>query len=328
MTAAAGLVRAVLRTAAADGMDVGALLSEHGLDPSALEGRDARVPTERFLSLFATAAERSRDPAFGASVARRMDSAAFGLLGFVVASCPTLREALARFGRYARLLCDELRFDTIERGAQVAVVYAVDASPHVPALFEMAITHLVTTARRGTAHRFAPVRVLFRHQAAPRTLPTVLAAPVEFGAVEDAVLCDQSSLDLPLRGANPALLDVLESHVALVLESAPAPVDDEIVARARRAVRLLLPDGEPSLTTVARRLALGERTLQRRLREEGLTFRALVDDVRHECAKAQLANPEVSVAEVAYSLGFSSASAFHHAYRRWTGASPGSVRAR
>ncbi|MFN9944969.1 MAG: helix-turn-helix transcriptional regulator, partial [bacterium] len=86
---------------------------------------------------------------------------------------------------------------------------------------------------------------------------------------------------------------------------------------------MLLPDGEPSLPTVARRLALGERTLQRRLREEGLTFRALVDDVRHECAKIQRATPEVSVAEVAYSLGFSSPSAFHHAYRRWTGASPG-----
>jgi AraC-like DNA-binding protein len=326
MTAAAGLVRAVLRTAEAESMDTRALMDAHGLDPSALEGRDARVSTERFLSLFAAAAERSSDPVFGASVAKRMDSAAFGLLGFVVASCPTLREALARFGRYARLLCDELRFDTIERGPQVAVVYGMDASPHVSALFEMAITHLVTTARRGTADRFTPLRVLFRHQAAPRALPSLLAAPVEFGAVEDAVLCDRASLDLPLRGANPALLDVLESHVALVLESAPA--DDDMVARARHAVRMLLPDGEPSLVTVARRLALGERTLQRRLREEGLTFRALVDDVRHECAKIQLANPEVSVAEVAYSLGFSSPSAFHHAYRRWTGASPGSVRAR
>jgi AraC-like DNA-binding protein len=326
MTTAIGLVRAVVRAAEAEALPVAALLAAHSIDPAMLSERDARVPTDRFLALFDDAAERSERSSFGCEVARRIDAAAFGLLGFVVASCATLDAAWLRFGRYTRLLCDELRFDVEKRGDEVAVVYGLDAEPLVGALFEMALTHMVSTSRRGTAQRFAPRVVRFRHRGDERAVSAAIGAPVEFGARETAVVCDRASLELPLRGANPALLDVLESHVSMVLRSL-APTDD-FVARVRHEIRMVMYFGEPSMKTVAMRMAVGDRTLQRRLKVEGLTFRALADQVRFECAKLQLANPDVSLAEVAYSLGFSSPSAFHVAYRRWAGESPGRSRPR
>jgi AraC-like DNA-binding protein len=298
-----------------------ALLATAGLTLNAIEGRDARVETRAYLTVFAAAVSASRDPAFGPRVARFIDASSFGLLGFVAASCATLRDALQRFSRYSRLLCDELRFELEPRGEHVAIVYRMDAQPAVPALFEMSITHMILTARRGTGRRFTPLRVAFQHLAPPRDLSDVMHAPVTFGSTENALYCDPNALDLPLRGANSALLDVLESHVALVLERTPS--SNDLVSLSRAAIQLLLPEGDPSLASVARKLGMGVRTYQRRLRDESLTFRALVDDVRYACAKEQLAHRDISIAEIAYSLGFSNPSAFHSAYRRWSGESPG-----
>lgn len=321
MSTATSLVRVVLRSAAEEGVAADALLGPVGLDPGVVEDRDARVPTAPYLATFARAVELTGNPALGARAAAALDTAAFGLLGFVLASCPTLRTALVRLSTYARLLCDELSVQLAEREDGVAVVYAMDAAPYVPALFEMAFTHLIATARRGTSGAFRPRCVRFRQPRGHRSLARSLGAPVELGAVEDAVVCDARALDLPLRGANPTLLGILDAHATHVLSTLPDETDP--LAGVRAAVQALLPRGEPSLEAVASRLGLGARTLQRRLRDRGLTFREIIDQTRRECALIQLANPEVSVAEVAFSLGFSGPSAFHHAFRRWTGRSPG-----
>ncbi len=320
MSTAASLIRAVKDAAAQKGVSAEALLARVKLDPAIFEDRDARVPTPAYLDALRAGAELAKDPSFGLSVARTMDGAAFGALAFVLASCATLREALQRFARYTRLLCDELRFEVIEQGDTASIVYAMEGMPHVPELFEMAICHLVSTARKGTGGAFHPRTVLFRHRAPQRSLPKALGAPVELGSLQDAVICDRIALDLPLKGRNATLLGILERYVEHVLSSMPS--EEDLAAVVSVAIRGLLPLGEPSLADVARRCGMGERTLQRRLRERGVTFRALVDEVRREAALVQLSDANVSVAEVAFALGFSGPSAFHHAFRRWTGKSP------
>ncbi len=324
MSTATSLVRVVLTTAARRGVDPGALLAEVKLDPGVVADKHARVPTRLYLECFERGVARSNDLGFGSEAARYLDAEAFGLLGFVLASSSTLRDAIGRFCRYARLICDELSIALVERGDAAAIVYVLDETPHVPALFEMAFTHLVHTAKLGTRGAFQATHIVLRHRVAHPALSRVLGAEVALGGVEDAVYCDRRALDMRLRGDNPALLDILEAHADHVL--AERPKEQDLLANVRVAVRVLLPLGEPSLATVAARLGLGERTLQRRLRSAGVTFRALVDDVRREHAVAQLAMPGVSVAEVAFSLGFSGTSAFHHAFRRWTGLSPSAAK--
>ena len=321
MSTAASLIRAVKNAAAREGVSAERLLARAGIDPTILLDREARVPTLAFLETLRAGGELTGNPCFGLSVAGATDGAAFGALAFVMASCATLREALQRFARYTRLLCDELRFDVIERGESASIVYVLEGVPSEPTLFEMALCHLVSTARKGTSGAFQPQAVVFCHRAAPRSLEGALGAPVTFGGAQNALLCTRAALDLPLRGRNATLLGILERHVEQVLSSMPR--EEDLVAVVSVAIRGLLPLGEPSLADAARRCALGERTLQRRLRERGVTFRSLIDDVRRDAALEQLAHPEISVAEVAFALGFSDPSAFHHAFRRWTGKSPG-----
>jgi AraC-like DNA-binding protein len=183
---------------------------------------------------------------------------------------------------------------------------------------------MVFTARRGTRNAFSPIALEFRHRGAPRDLSELTHAPVSFERGEDAVRCRRESLLLPLRGHNATLLSILEAHAAQVLQALPS--ESDLLARTRQITRALLPEGEPTLEAVAAQLGLGSRTLQRRLRGAGVTFRRLVDEVRRDCALAQLERSDTSVAEVAFSLGFSDPSAFTHAFRRWTGRTPGQRR--
>lgn len=318
---ASTLVRAVAVTAARAGVATDELYAQARIAAAAVADPDARIDTGAYLRLFAAADARARDPGFGVHVAGAIDGAAFGLLGFLVATCPALGDALRQFARHARLLCDELSV-AIERRAdgEVALCYVLEARPHVPAFFEMAIAHMIDTTRRGTRGAFRPRRVVFRHRAPRGPARTLGGAPVEYGGNEDAVWFARSALALPLRGANATLHAILSRHAAGVL--ADLPDDDDLVARTRRAIKVLVPRGEVGLPAVAARLGTSGRTLQRQLRARDTTLRALVDDVRREHALVQLADPDATVEEVAFALGFSGKSAFHHAFRRWTGRAP------
>ena len=257
-----------------------------------------------------------------------MDGAAFGAVAFLLASCENVREALARFARYTRLLCDELCFEVVERADRVEVVYALDGLVE-PALMELAMTHLVLMARRGTTGRFTPRELVFQHAAAPRDLDAIVGAPVRFDAGRNAVILDPSAMKLPLRAGNRTLLGILDEHVEGIL--AKLPREDDVLGVVRGAIRKLVGvrgerPVEPTIAAVAKITGLGVRTLQRRLVTRGVTFRQLVDDVRREIAVSELERGGASIAEVAFALGFSSPSAFHPAFRRWTGRSPGSAR--
>jgi AraC-like DNA-binding protein len=84
----------------------------------------------------------------------------------------------------------------------------------------------------------------------------------------------------------------------------------------------LLSKGDPGIEAVAAELKMSARSLRRRLQDEGTNYRRTLDELRSALAKQQLRDEGRSVEEVAYALGFSDASAFHKAFRRWTGSSP------
>ena len=101
----------------------------------------------------------------------------------------------------------------------------------------------------------------------------------------------------------------------------PAPVRE-----VRRAIIDQLASGPPSLEGVARKLAMSPRTLQRRLRDHELSYADLLDSTRAAAAKSYLTDQQISVAELAYLLGFSEQSSFNHAFKRWTGQAPSEYR--
>jgi AraC-like DNA-binding protein len=127
-------------------------------------------------------------------------------------------------------------------------------------------------------------------------------------------------LDLPLLEANPELQRILEAQVIAALQKLPkgAVTTDAV----RRHLAAELSKGAPTLEQVAPRLRMSPRTLHRRLEEERTSYRVILNEVRRELATRYLQERQLAIGEIAFVLGFSEPSAFHRAFKRWTGHAP------
>jgi AraC-like DNA-binding protein len=176
---------------------------------------------------------------------------------------------------------------------------------------------------------WSPRRVAVRHEAPgdADAYERWFNAPVAFGAKRVEIVFDAQLLDLPVVGADPTLVRLLDRHIEQVLARLPraASLVDRVRAEAARSIS----DGAaPTAASIARALNMSERTLLRRLSEEDATPSDIIADVRRELASQYLRDPAVSITEAAFLLGYSEPSAFHRAFKRWTGVTPAEFRER
>jgi AraC-like DNA-binding protein len=152
----------------------------------------------------------------------------------------------------------------------------------------------------------------------------VLGCPVRFERESIGLRFDDATLDAPGRRHDHQLFVLLESYAGRLL--AETPPTATFRQRVRRVVVQRLREGEPDIVGVAQSLATSERSLQRKLRAEGVSFRNVVDDARQELARLYLGDKTLSVTDVACLLGYSEVAAFTRAFKRWTGQAPSLAR--
>lgn len=309
------------------GHDPGEILRRAGLSLAELTSSGARVPHERVMRFWELAVEQTGDRQLGLHVAQEVEPGVMDLIEYLARCSRTLGEALARTSAYFRLLHDRVEFVVEEQGEQAVLRNLVPPGlATAPAYVENALASAIVMARRMTNEPIEVLAVYFRH---PEPEPTqayreVFRGPVRFGAPVDAAVVPRACLDAALREADSALASILERHVRMLLgDGAGAPT---LQGRIARLLGSELAGGRPGSAPIARRLAMSPRTLRRGLRAEGTTFRDVVAEVRRELAFRYLRDPQVPIGEVAFLVGFSDANAFHRAFKRWTGRTPGEFR--
>ena len=147
--------------------------------------------------------------------------------------------------------------------------------------------------------------------------------PVRFDAEQTALVFPVGQLERPVPSADSRQRAILEESVAKYWAVALPSVAEQVV----QLLRPLILSNDFSLETVARRLTIHPRALNRRLQSEGTTFRRLLNEVRYEVAGQLLVGTRMGVTEIAGSLGYADTSAFTHAFSRIAGAPPNSWRA-
>ncbi|MFO0579145.1 MAG: AraC family transcriptional regulator [Polyangia bacterium] len=319
--------------AGARGLDLEPILSRHGLGPDVLADPLARIPHKLVVALWTELPERCGDPDLGLHAAEASQDLALDVLDYAAQSCSTVGQTMECMRRYIHILHDAARVRIETEGDVGRYVQEFVCEPAVPrAFFEFILARWVLRLRRTCAGP-VPLRELVFPHARPASLAEherVLGLPLRFGAPHGAIVFDRELLERRLRVTVPISLDadVLERRVeemALEVERPAGPPnapDVVIVHRARRIVADLLPSGPPGLDELARRLGLSSRSLQRRLQEAGTTFAQVVDATRRELALRHLQDRRLSLTEIAFLTGFADASAFHRAFRRWTGTTP------
>jgi AraC-like DNA-binding protein len=325
-TVSSRMPRLVVEALEAGGADVGGLLATFGVERETLREVDARLPASVDLAVWAEAPRLSRDDCFGLHAAERLGAGAFDVLGYTLRMSPTVGGAFERLVRYNRLLHDQSEMRLTVQGEEARLSFQLfpEGTPRHQAEFSLAVFLLFS--REATGTDVVPLAVEFGHPE-PRDVSEhrrIFRAPLRFGQRRPTLVLPRSVLHRPLLRADPGLLAVLEKQMRELMVRLPG--GEGLVEQVRRLLAEELCEGEPTVGRVARELGMSSRTLHRRLREAETSFRDLVDGLREQLAVRYLAEQRLAIAEAAYLLGFSEASAFHRSFKRWKGVTPADYR--
>lgn len=311
------------------GLDAPALLREAGIDPASMRDSTARLSSSAWDKALAKAAAVVPDPAFALRAARCWHPSHLGALGHAWLASSTLRTGLQRLERYGRILGERPQFKLANAGGGLRFTY--DHRRRDPSLqvigADFALSLIVDMCRMnyGASLRPVEVRLSRAKPGDPEPWKHHYGCPVHFGAGEDSFLLSLRVADEILPTANRQLAGTLDS----VLTGQLAALDrNNIPARCKVELLEQLTSGEISEGGMAKALHMSRRTLQRKLADAKLSYQKLVDDTRRELALRYLEDPQKSITDITFLLGFSGQSAFTRAFRRWTGVSPSTYRER
>ena len=304
------------------------VLASAGIPAELLGTPHARVPAAAFSALW-LAVNRELDDEFFGLDRRRMKCGSFALLCHAVLYSGTLERALRRALRGFALFLDDVRGDLEVEGrdAVVAVTNRVEPEPARRFADEtfLVMVHGLMCWLAGrriplTAAEFAYPRPPYAQE-----YTLIYSERLVFDARQTRVRFDAAQL------AAPVVQDA--TTLKAFLRTAPQSVflkyknEDGWTARVRRRLRRNLGSPAwPRLEDVARELRIRPTTLRRRLEAEGTSYQGIKDDLRRDAAIHHLCATRLSIADVAATLGFQETSAFHRAFKRWSGMQPGEYR--
>jgi AraC-like DNA-binding protein len=309
------------------GHDPTPILAAVGIDGRTLDDPDARVPMSLGVSLLAVASDRTGDTNIGLHLAEHAELSSFDVHFYAMVSSPTLGAAYERLCRYQRLIHDTSRVDLEVRDDRAILRHQLAGGVAAPRqTAEFLLTAWLRAGRVVTGLDLTPLDVHFAHPAPPE--PTEHArffrGQLHFGVGENTLTFPATLLERPCVRADPALVAVLDRYAADRLDQVPRT--SSVADRVRATIAEELRGGEPTAAHVATRLKMSVRTLNRLLEAEGTTHRELLDAVRGDEAARHLRGDHLSIAEVAFLLGFSELSSFYRAFKRWTGRTPARFR--
>ncbi len=332
VTASSDLAVILLRYASGIGLEIEGVCREVGLDWSNLADQGARISADTFNALWEEVVLRSGDRDFGLHFGEA-GHAFFGghILFSVMMNCPTVGDALEKFFRYHSLMADlhEMR---ITREGTYATLHLETLRPGVKLHrhhSEAVLGIVVTALRLLSENRIDPVEVRFAHPEPAEVTEheRVFRSPLLFRQPGNQMIIREKDLVLPIFLASPDLLETLERFADERVQDLYG--SDTWADRVTRSIGQMLSRGErPGIESAAQELAISTRQLQSRLKAEGVTYQRLLDRSREETALRYLLKPDATICDIAFLLGFSEQSAFNHAFKKWTGTTPGEYRRR
>ncbi|AOH86466.1 AraC family transcriptional regulator [Sphingomonas panacis] len=280
------------------------------------------VSTAQFFSLWNALSDLSGDRDYWLRFVQATESV--GHQPMFVAAClgSDFRDGIGRVARFKQFTMPE-RIAVEERGSEVHIrkrwFYAEGLEPDLSV--DVSFAFLLSLGRRGTGQRLTPLRLELTRSSAPTAgQNSFFGCPIVYEKADDVLVLKASDLDLPFPGHNAELIDILTPALeeSLGRLKPRSSFSEQVKAVLKRG----FASGRPEVSAVARDLGTSERTLQRRITDEGGSFRALVQEARKELGRKLLAEPYADVAEVACILGFQDTTSFYRAFRSWEGVTP------
>lgn len=325
----AGIITAVLQFVAGAGGRPARVRIAAGLRDGDLLDPDRMLDIDRLAATLDAAAEELSLETFGLRLGSHFDLEGLGLLTYAVLNADTVETGVKNLVRYLGTLIEGIQARLVVDPETVTLSVSLSDVPVERArqLQEGGVLVLLRMLRRLVGDdAWTPQAVAFAHAAPADTAEhrRVFGGEPLFDASANEIRFAPKVLGVSVPDADRSRLPVVEQRLREVLRDEPE--DEPWLAELRVQIAGRLCDGHPSLVDLAPRVGMSARTLQRRLAERNIVYRDLVQEARRRLALRYLERGDTDLTEIAFLLGYSELSAFAHAFRRWTGRSPGAYR--
>jgi AraC-like DNA-binding protein len=328
---AGSYLQPLIEAAAARGVSACELARAAGLADQALTPLPESLAADTYVRLLDCGAQLAADPHFGLHVGERVKLGTFNVYGLILLSCRDFGQALQQTMRYESLAHDLGRSALSVEGATAEYRWHSNIRGASRHLAESVFAGIRVFGSWLAGMPLPPAPVAFTH-AAPEDCSEhlrIFGAPVGFDAEVNFARFDAALLSWPVPNADVGLYPVLQQHAERLLkEKLQAEADGGVVAQVRATIVKNLAQDQVRLPSIAQELRITQRTLQRKLKDCGVSFQQVLDQTRHDLALNYLKQGQLSIAEIAFLLGYQEQSSFNHAFKEWTGANPGAYRSK
>ncbi|HEY1999067.1 AraC family transcriptional regulator [Paraburkholderia sp.] len=322
-TISVALVEETLALARARGVDVDALLVAAGIAPHMLKTPKSRVSSAQYGALWAGIARALDDEFFGQD-SHPMRCGSFIAMTQTALTARTGAQALARAVGFMRLVLDDLSAHVTADTGRVRITFTHREDKPPPTMFAYATYFIVIYGLMCwlVGRRIPLLGARFRCAApsAAHEYRLMFCDDMRFGQAHSYVDLSAQFLALPViqttKSIKPFLRDAPGSFVVKYRNP------ESLAARIRKMLRALPMSSWPAADQMAQRLHAAEATMRRHLKQEGYTYQSIKDDLRRDIAIGELQDSTRTIAEIAMRVGFAEPSAFHRAFRKWTGMRP------
>ena len=301
------------------------ILEDLGIDYVSASDPDSRIPYDLAHKMWEAASKASNDASFGITVAECFNPSMLHGLGFSWMASGSLREAFARVLRFQKLINTGANFFAEESDEEITFVadLAIPGHTHHPVYVLSMLAGIVRMSRLTAGNDICPTRITLI-QEAPAAAPKArinqyFGSSVQFGAVRNSISFSKSTIETPILSANPKLARINDQ---IVIDYLARYDQQSLVAKAQAQIIERLPSGRPNQADIARVLNMSLRNFQRKLKQEGTSFRELVDTIRKDLAIQFIKEQDRSISAISYSLGFTEPANFTRSFKSWTGMSP------
>ena len=318
-------VRRLLADAAREGADLVSLFNEAGLDAMLLDKPEERLSTPEFIRLLQVVMRRTEDEFIGLGRGAKSKPGTFSMMAHAVINCPSLGKAIERSAQFYRIVDLPLEI-RLEGGSSESQLILRASAPGYDNILEAIVFISVRLWSWLTGRILEPISIQFDFPEPPQSAEfrRLFKGAVTYDTARNAVVFPSSWLTLPLVQNPLSLSKFLKDSLAHIIVGNKQPIGlpDQIRAVISKGYGNAFPD----FARVCETLSMTPQTLRRRLKEENTSYQQIKDDIRQDAARYYLTKEDLSIDEIALMMGFSEASSFHRAFKKWTGQTPAAYR--
>ena len=305
------------------GFDASDIFTAAGIGDASQIGFGQRLPEDVLAHAFLRLYQHPDLAGFFLELGAAVPVTAHGNMGMAFMACANLHETLDLFARFVSIALPGVRAELVTQGSDTVV--RIHTSARYPefscALGEAMLVNLSVSLRTLTGKDLSPKAASLMQREPPYAdqFKRWIDAPITFNADYQSLTFRTRDLDSAVLTGNPVNLRLLTAQCEKELAEVQART--RLADRVREMLALNVAEN-PAIADVARKLSMSERTLRRRLQEEGANFRDLLKGVRHDLAVHYLRDTDARIEQIAERLGYRDTACFRQAFKQVEQLSP------